>query len=162
MIAASLVLFALLGGIIGTTIGLVRAVCARGGEKTERVKAEGLANDNAKLADEEGKAKKKAEYQLGISTILLANAALGNDDVKVANERLDLVPEEQRGWEWHYLKQQSRGGLFTLPARGPVTAVAYSPDGSRIATIGGSQQDRCEARVWDAVGQAPVRAERTT
>ena len=53
-------LFALLGGIIGTTLGLVRAARARDGEKTEREKAEGLADRNAKLAEDESMAKNEA------------------------------------------------------------------------------------------------------
>src|SRR5262249_28832259 len=60
VIAASLVLLALLGGIIGTSIGLVRAHHER--EKAEglREQAEGLADQNGKLAVEERDAKNKA------------------------------------------------------------------------------------------------------
>src|SRR5262249_36093108 len=149
VIAASLLLLALIGGILGTSIGLVRA-------DHEREKAEGLADNNAKLAalerdaknkatelatanaqladdeskaknkatelastnaqlvDDERKARNKLEYQLGISDFLLAHAAYHKSDVKLAGERLQKVPEKQRGWEWHYLKQQMHGGLFTL------------------------------------------------
>ena len=34
--------------------------------------------------------------------------------MEVAADRLDKVPAGQRGWEWRYLKRQTRGGLFTL------------------------------------------------
>ena len=65
----------------------------------------------------------------------------------LAAERLDNVPPDQRGWEWRYLKQQTRGGLFTLYGHtGPVTSVSFSPDGTRIVT---GSRDRT-AKVWDA------------
>jgi WD40 repeat protein/serine/threonine protein kinase/tetratricopeptide (TPR) repeat protein len=186
VIAASLVLLALLGGIIGTSIGLVRADRER--EKAEglREQAEGLADQNGKLAGEERDAKNKAselattnaqlaeseskqknkaianadelKYQLGVSAMLLANAAYDNHDLKLAAERLDKVPEDQRGWEWHYLKRQLKGGIFTLSGHnGVVASVAFSPDGTRIVTgavnVGIGRSDSggpFEAKVWDA------------
>src|SRR5262249_22947815 len=91
------------------------------------------------------------KHRLGISAVLLANAAYDNRDFKLATERLDKVPVEQRGWEWRYLKRQVRGGIFTLYGHtGPVTCVAVSPDGTRIVTGGASKTELSEAKVWDA------------
>jgi WD40 repeat protein/serine/threonine protein kinase/tetratricopeptide (TPR) repeat protein len=178
VITASLILLALLGGIIGTSIGLVRA-------DHEREKAEGLADQNGRLAVEERDAKNKAselaaanaqlaesegqqknkaiasadklKHQLGVNAMVLANAAYDNRDFKLAAERLDKVPEEQRGWEWHYLKRELYGGIFTLHvSHGQVSSVAFSPDGTRIVTgavdVGDavSQEGPFEAKVWDA------------
>jgi WD40 repeat protein/serine/threonine protein kinase len=185
VVAAGLVLLALLGGIIGTSIGLVRADHER--EKAEglREQAEGLADQNGKLAVEERDAKNKAselaianaqladseskqknkaianadelKYQLGVSSMILANAAYDNDDLELAAERLNKVPEEQRGWEWHYLKRQLHGGIFTLPGhKGGVACLAFSPDGTRIVTgsvnvyMGMDGEGPFEAKVWDA------------
>ena len=158
VIAASLILLTLIGGIIGTTIGLISAEAerlaadrAREGEQAERENAEGLAKKNAKLADDERDARNKAEHQLGVSNLLLASAAYDNGDVKLAAERLDKVSREQRGWEWHHLKQQVRGGIFTLEGhKNIVTSVAFSSDGARIVTGGGTQSRQFEAKVWDA------------
>ena len=45
------------------------------------------------------------------------------------------MPPEHRGWEWRYLKQQTRGGLFTLYGHtASVWSVSFSPDGTRIVT----------------------------
>jgi len=172
VIAASLVFLVLLGGIVGTTWGLFEArkqeQIARDetGEKekallaeAERVKERDAAigkRDHALLQEaervkERDKANDELRHRLGVSSMVLAGAAYDNRDVKLAAERLALVPPDQRGWDWRYLKQQTCGGLFTLFGhKGPVTCVAFSPDGARIVTGGGHQNQPGEVRVWDA------------
>jgi hypothetical protein len=79
--------------------------------------------------------------------MVLAGTAYDNRDLVLAAKRLDNVPLDQRGWEWRYLKQQTRGGLFTLYGHTqPVWSASFSPDGSRIVT---GSRDRT-AKVWDA------------
>jgi WD40 repeat protein len=191
VIAASLVLLALVVGIVGTSIGLVRADREREKADRERETAEGLADQNGKLAVEERDAKNKAselatanaqladseskqknkaianadelKYQLGVSSMVLANAAYDNHDLELAAERLDKVPEEQRGWEWHYLKRQLHGGIFTLSGhKGGVASVVFSPDGTRIVTgsvnvyMGMDGEGPFEAKVWDARTGTPL------
>jgi WD40 repeat protein/serine/threonine protein kinase/tetratricopeptide (TPR) repeat protein len=165
VIAASLVLVALLGGIMGTTLGLIaaknqeqiardetaekeKARAAEAERVTERDHALGMQREalmrEAERADE-------LKHRLGVSQVVLAAAAYDNRDVVLAAERLDKVPADQRGWDWHYLKQQTRGGLFTLHGHTmPVTCVAYSPDGTRIVTGAGMQGTASEVRVLDA------------
>ncbi|HEV3435992.1 MAG TPA: protein kinase, partial [Gemmata sp.] len=93
------------------------------------------------------------KYQLGVSNIVLAVTAYHNRDVKMAAECLDHVPTEQRGWEWHYLKQQTCGGIFTLYGHtASVLSVSFSPDGTRIVT--GSNDNT--TRVWDARTGTPL------
>ena len=121
VIAASLVLLALLAGIAGTTWGLIRADRARAAEANRVTERDAALVREAERVEERDVAIKTAEdradelqYRLGISNLLLASSAYDNRDVVLAAERLDDVPTEQRGWEWRYLKQQTRGGLFTL------------------------------------------------
>ena len=50
---------------------------------------------------------------------------------------------DRRGWEWFYLRGLAHGELFELPHDPPdarartLYAVAFSPDGRRIAAGGG-------------------------
>jgi WD40 repeat protein len=59
-----------------------------------------------------------------------------------------------RGWEWRYLWQQTRSDeLFTLTTRSNLAwAIAWSPDGKRIAVAArsNSSKDLAEINVWDA------------
>ena len=165
--AANLVVLALLAGIGGTTWGLIRAEnrlrdaeearAAEAQRVTERDEALGTrdaalgkATDALAKRDEAVRvANTRADelkYRLGVSNMVLAAAAYNNQDVKLAAERQESVPLEQRGWEWLFLKTQMCG-LFTLSGHMVcVTSVAYSADGTRIAT---GSKDKT-VRVWDA------------
>ncbi len=153
VLAASLVLFALLAGMAGTTWGLIEA------RKQEQIaRAETAEKENARLAEaervkERDAANNELKHRLGISDFLLAVAAYDNRDLVGANDRLDKVSLEQRGWEWSYLKRQTRGGIFTLYGHtNYVYSVSYSPDGTRIVT--GSNDGT--AKVWDARTGTPL------
>jgi WD40 repeat protein len=153
VIAASLVLLVLLAGMAGTIWGLFEA---RHQERLAR--NETAEKEKARLAEIEQRhlALRRADdltYQLGVRDMVLASAAYDNHDVVLAAERLERVPTEQRGWEWHYLKQQTRGGLFTIGKHRAmiVLGVAFSPDGERIVTAaGGGANQPSEVKLWDA------------
>jgi WD40 repeat protein/serine/threonine protein kinase/lipopolysaccharide biosynthesis regulator YciM len=163
--AASLVAFALVGGIVGTSLGWFearrqtqekeQARQAEADRVTERDEALGKRDyalkQEALRLKERDKANDELRHRLGVNAMVLANAAYDNRDFKLAAERLDNVPVDRRGWEWHYLKRQLNGGIFTLYGHsGPVTSVAFSPEGTRIVTGGGDQSTPFEAKVWDA------------
>ena len=160
VIAASLVLMALLAGIAGTTWGLIRADRALVAEAKRVNERDQALEKEAQRVYERDVAIKTAndraddlKHRLGVSDMVAAQTAYDNRDVVLAAERLDNVPPEQRGWEWHYLKRQTRGGLFTLYGHlGAVSGVSFSPDGTRIAT--GS--DDGTVKVWDARTGAPL------
>jgi serine/threonine protein kinase len=175
VMAASLVLLTLLAGIAGTTWGLiaakrqeqvarVQAQIARQEaaekEKARRAEAERVKERDAALVKEAERVKERdaaldnANHQLDNSNFLLAVAAYDNSDVSMAHLRLDGIQAKHRGWEWHYLRRQCTGGIFTLYGHtNMVWDVALSPDGTRVVT--GS--DDGTARVWDArTGTPPL------
>src|SRR5262249_30778125 len=60
---------------------------------------------------------------------------------------LNSTDPERRGWEWHYLHRLCHSDLLTLAGHTElVTAVAWSPDGTRLVTASWDST----ARVWDA------------
>jgi WD40 repeat protein len=161
VIAASLVLLALVGGIVGTTLGLFEAKrqeeIARG-ETAEKEKAFLAEADRVKERDdalkkealrvkERDEALDESNYRLDSSNFLLAVAAYDNRDVHLARRRLESIQAKHRGWEWYYLSRQSTGGIFTIYGHtDKVWSVAFSPDGTRIVT---GSHDKT-AKVWDA------------
>jgi WD40 repeat protein len=59
-----------------------------------------------------------------------------------------------RGWEWYYVDGLCRGKLVLPGHRGRATAVAFHPNGTRLASAGGEAGQRAEVRIWDlATGQ---------
>ncbi|MCE9529691.1 MAG: protein kinase [Planctomycetes bacterium] len=160
VIAASLLLLALAGGIVGTSTGLVRAERARDGEAKQRAAAEtneAKANLAAKTEreakDETNRARERELRKLYAADMLLASRAVIEGPLSRAFELLDAwLPErrdgkEYRGREWHMLRRLCDSSEMTLNGHtGPLRALAWTTDGKRLASGG---EDRV-IRVWDA------------
>ncbi|HUQ72469.1 MAG TPA: serine/threonine-protein kinase, partial [Planctomycetaceae bacterium] len=190
MIASSLVLTALVLGIIGTTSGYYRARLAEQfandsereallerdaketalkAEVTARLRADRARQEAVDARDAEKAERQRADHQtesatarLYANSILLAQREWRDNYMIPVRRLLDESPPQLRNWEWHYLNQVSRQQLLTLNGyEKPLTTVAYSPDGTQIAAGGWDSK----IRIWDAssaVQIAEVQVDRGT
>jgi WD40 repeat protein/tetratricopeptide (TPR) repeat protein/tRNA A-37 threonylcarbamoyl transferase component Bud32 len=80
-------------------------------------------------------AKDQAGNLLYYSQVTRARLEYQANNVTEARRLLKLCDRNRLGWEWHYLDRLCHAELLTLPAGSVrVSAVAYSPDGKRLAS----------------------------
>src|SRR5205085_1277120 len=88
--------------------------------------------------------------------IALADREWERANVTRAQELLDGCPAALRGWEWYRLRHAFALSLKgrTIPLRDcQVTAVAWSPDGARLASAGADHT----VRIWEPTRDEAVR-----
>jgi WD40 repeat protein/tRNA A-37 threonylcarbamoyl transferase component Bud32 len=78
------------------------------------------------------------------------------NNVGLAERLLDDCPAPRRAWEWHFVKHLCHLNRLTFRAHtAGVLSVAFSPDGSRVASGAGPfdesrSDDEAELKLWDA------------
>jgi WD40 repeat protein len=94
------------------------------------------AEESARLATEKAEALRRRDY---VSRVNLAYQECLDNNVSRAIELLDGCPADLRGWEWQYVNRQCHLDLRTFREPAPaVLAVAFTPDGRRMASGTGS------------------------
>ncbi|HEX4794446.1 MAG TPA: protein kinase, partial [Humisphaera sp.] len=156
VIAASLLLLALLGGMTGTSWGLLAAKRALGAEARQRNIAERAADERerARAAAEYEKNQKEqaraaADKALYFNRINLAAQYWQSGNLEQSGRILDLCAPNVRGWEWRYLDRLHHADLQTLPGDGRITTdLQLSSDGRRLAAFSPNGIDS-RVRIWD-------------
>lgn len=173
-VAGLLVTIALLAGLLGTSIGMIRAnrsrveaILAQKKGDEQRILAVQNAAQAAKFAEEaqESQRAEKAERERAdenaislaqslekSQTILYANQLLAaHTEARwgtphLADQVLEQTDPERRGWEYRFLHSMlHRGNSKVLAGYGEVTDVTFSDDGSMFAAAG---EDRI-VRIWN-------------
>jgi WD40 repeat protein len=75
---------------------------------------------------------RQLEYALRIAS---AQRDFSHNFVARARQLLELCPEDQRRWEWHYLRRLCNSELKSVQVPERIDEVLLSPDGSRYALI---------------------------
>src|SRR5207302_348873 len=88
----------------------------------------------------------EAEASLYFNHIALADREWSANNVARTEQLLADCPPGLRDWEWHYLNRRSQADRWTrVRHAASLFGVAFSPDGSRLATGGGDNL----VHVWD-------------
>jgi WD40 repeat protein/serine/threonine protein kinase len=148
VLAAALMLFALIGGVIGAAYGIIEADKQREitsllqQAERERDAAEVARGEAESARDQERKAKRDVEeareklaaVEYG-RTIQVALQAWRDNNIPAALALLDNKRANLRGWEWRYVHRLCHSDLLTVTDRTcSVLAASFSPDGSRVVT----------------------------
>lgn len=113
VVGIAAVLAALVLGLIGTSVGLVKASAAR----------------RAAVQDRD-----QAERHAYAASVAAADSALRVDDSGTAKAQLRSAPERWRGWEWRYLAARADQSRQTLPLQ-PVRDARTTPDGASLLVL---------------------------
>ena len=146
VLAASLVLLALVVGIIGTTWGMLRATDAEAvlASTNAEIKAEQRQTNEA--LGREKQAREDLVQTLYYQWVGGAAHERTKNRPAVAEELLDQCPPHLRGWEWHYVKQLPFTVVRNLKHGDIINSVAWSADGKLLAS--GSMKGM--VKIWNA------------
>jgi serine/threonine protein kinase len=127
------------GGVAALTVlvltiaGLTAGIAVIWEKQQETDKAWQAEKRAKEEAQENLRLEKRARYFYGIA---LADREWGLNNPDKVEPILGDCPEELRQWEWRYLNRLCHEDRFTARAHtGAVVGVAYSPDGSRLASL---------------------------
>jgi eukaryotic-like serine/threonine-protein kinase len=129
-------------------------------EKKQRIEAEkartaaDLLRATAEKAREDADHERaNAERSLYFNRVALADRYRLANNITRAEELLDACPPDARQWEWHFLKRLCQQSELVIPNTfGGMRAVAFSPDGKRVASgvLDVGFRVNGVVKIWDA------------
>jgi WD40 repeat protein/serine/threonine protein kinase len=145
VLAGLVLLLALVGGIVGTTVGLVQAERALGekeiAQQNERMAyEEKIQEEQARNQEREERIKYLERWRQVAYSLQIAGAfsEYRGNNVAWAEHLLDQCEPDLRGWEWNYLKRICHGPEpIRLPTAVNLSARsgAFSPDAELVALV---------------------------
>jgi WD40 repeat protein len=102
-------------------------------KKNEADAAKADADEKRGLAEKE---LNRSEHMLYSNLVWRAKEEWSRSNVTQANRILDECRWDLRGWEWYYLRKLCHSELRFYKYRGPIRALAVSPDGQHAAVLG--------------------------
>ncbi len=117
------------------------------------VAAQKLATEQQRIAEKE---RDSASRSLYVANMHLARQAWESKEITRLQEVLQrCVPQQGRrdlrGWEWYFLHSQSQTVVSLVGHTRPISAIAWSPDGKRLASTAQEDGDGGgELKIWDA------------
>lgn len=152
VVAASLILLALIGGLVGTSFGIIESANQKVANSLREQAEDARDGEKNARAEVERQREKLAAIEYG-RTVQVAYQEWRDNNVAAAVSLLNSTDPKRRGWEWHYVHRLCHSDLLTLEGHMEgLSSALFSADGSRILT---TSQDRT-AKVWDAKSGAEL------
>jgi hypothetical protein len=157
---------AMLATAAAVAILLVAGAAFSAWQAITATRAEARARSEGQRALEQTKIANRRADELDwedyINRVNRAYREIQDNNLALAEDLLHSCPTERRGWEWHYVKRLCHPERLSVEApAGCNSAIAFSPDGRRIATgTGGhfvSGKDGPTVVLWDRETGQPLR-----